>query len=614
MLHLLKKEFKFYLSTLLLLIPLVVTAQKTTNELIKNKQRAILVYNFTKQIEWENIDKIKTFTIGVLGNNPILKDFEEIFSKRNFFNKKTQVKRINTISEIKNLSLLYVNADYNYDINSILKKTSKKNTLIISENYKFNSSMINIIDTDDGFFYELNTNNLYNEGFNIHRDLKKSAINSESKWLELYKEFEKDISLKKKTIKNQKETLIKQKNILSEQKDILSNQKNILVKQEKINIVQAEEIKKQETIITNQFDSINKKKIEIEKLASLTNDQRIKYAKKITILDSLEEHIVEQQLFLKNQSKQITGKENFIKLQVSQIEKQKKTLLKQKNKIKLKNTETILAYIIIIIFVLFSYFFYKKNKEISTLNTQLVTKNNAIEAKTKTLKAQNTELEQFAYIASHDLQEPLNTITSFIQLIKEDNEGDLDANGKQSLKYISQASLRMKELIKSLLDYSQLGKSKEIKFLNPNEVLTELQSDLNDLIKTSNTEFNIVDLPLIYADRTEIRLLFQNLITNAIKFSKKEENPKITITYKLLLEHNSKKHYKFSVNDNGIGIKENHINKIFAIFQRLHNKEEYEGTGIGLAHCKKIVESLNGDIGVESIYGKGSSFWFTIPC
>ena len=607
MIYTIRKSYHFFVLILIVFSSLAIQAQQLPDESIKNRQRAILIHNFAKQIAWNNINQINTFTVGVLGNNSVLSDLKKTFTKRSLFGKKLRFTKINSISEIKNISLLYVNANYNYEIESILKKVSKKNTLVISENYNYNSSMINIISTAQGFLYELNAENLSNENFRITKSFQEGAINSKLKWQELYKEAEKDASNKNKTIKTQEETLKKQEVAFNEQKNNLNEQKNI-------NTLQAQEIKTQKDIITKQFNKIHKKKIEIEELSSFTNKQRSDYESKITVLDSLEIFIKQQQEFLKNQTKEIIYKEDFIKLQISKIKKQKETLIQQKNKINFKNKETLFAYIFIVAILLFSFTLYKKNKENNILNNELLRKNAAIKEKTKILEAQNIEMEQFTYIASHDLQEPLNTITSFIQLIQEEYHDKMDEVGKQSLSYIDQASIRMKDLIKSLLDYSQLGKAKEINFIDPNKTLAELKKDLHDLLKTSKTDLTINNLPVIYADKTEIRLLFQNLITNAIKFSKKNTPPKININYKLLTNTDSSEvYFKFTVSDNGIGIKENHLNKIFAIFQRLHNREEYEGTGIGLAHCKKIVESLNGEIGVDSVFGEGSSFWFTIP-
>ena len=225
----------------------------------------------------------------------------------------------------------------------------------------------------------------------------------------------------------------------------------------------------------------------------------------------------------------------------------------------------------------------------------------------KTLEQKNKELEQFSYITSHDLQEPLRTITSFSNVLYEEYNDKFDDQAKQVFKFIKQATGRMSALIKNLLDYSRIGHHEELVKVDCNQIIQNITDDLSNLISKTNTVIEVKKLPEINAYPTVLRLLFQNLITNAIKFSKKDVSPIIQITAK-----DEKNAWKFSIKDNGIGIKKEFHGKIFAIFQRLHLKEEYEGTGIGLAHCQKIVNLHDGEIWVESKEGEGSTFYFTI--
>lgn len=224
-----------------------------------------------------------------------------------------------------------------------------------------------------------------------------------------------------------------------------------------------------------------------------------------------------------------------------------------------------------------------------------------------TVKAKNKELEQFAYIASHDLQEPLRTVMSFVELFKEEFGEHVNEDAGKYLLFISQATKRMSDLLKSLLDYSRLGGSNKAVPVDCNEIISNIQSDLATTIDETNTTFCIKPLPSIVAYATELRVLFQNLITNAIKFRKKDDTPHIKI-----LATQESGCWKFSVEDNGIGIDPRYKDRIFVIFQRLHGRNAYEGTGIGLAHCKKIVELHGGNIWLESELDKGSNFYFTI--
>lgn len=231
-----------------------------------------------------------------------------------------------------------------------------------------------------------------------------------------------------------------------------------------------------------------------------------------------------------------------------------------------------------------------------------------IEIKNKKLLYKNKELEQFTYIASHDLQEPLRTITSFAQLIQEEYSEKLDTLGSKYLSFIISSSLRMRNLVKGLLDYSRIGNIKKPEIIDCNNIVEDVLKDLSFSINENNAIINRQQLPLLSGDSLEIRQLFQNLISNAIKFRKKDIDPVINIEVK-----DQNKFWCFSVSDNGIGIENKFSEKVFIIFRRLHNRSEYEGTGIGLSHCKKIVEEHNGDIWFESQLNVGTKFYFTMP-
>ena len=224
-----------------------------------------------------------------------------------------------------------------------------------------------------------------------------------------------------------------------------------------------------------------------------------------------------------------------------------------------------------------------------------------------TLEIKNKELEQFNYIASHDLQEPLRTVSNYIQVLEEDFSDQLNDEAKNHLKVIERATTRMSILVRSLLDYSRLGKNKQLVFTDCRLIVDHVIADLNNLIKTTGATILAEDLPVIQSYETELRQLFQNLIHNAIKFSKKDIKPVVKIGFKKGIDST-----EFYVSDNGIGIDTKHFDRIFNIFQRLNKEQKFEGYGIGLANCKKIVELHGGRIWVESNLGEGSTFKFTL--
>jgi len=231
-----------------------------------------------------------------------------------------------------------------------------------------------------------------------------------------------------------------------------------------------------------------------------------------------------------------------------------------------------------------------------------------VREQTHELEIINKELGHFAYIASHDLQEPLRTVMSFVELLRKDYHQQLDDNAQKYINYISQATEHMRNLVKGLLEYSLIGHQRRLTTVDCKAIVTEIQADLAAHITESKAIFEIGELPQLYGYETELRLLFQNLITNAIKFQKKDTAPLVKISAQ---QENG--HWKFSFTDNGIGIEDQYTEMIFTLFQRLHLKSEYEGTGIGLAHCRKIVHLHGGQIWVDSHPNEGSTFYFTIP-
>ena len=227
----------------------------------------------------------------------------------------------------------------------------------------------------------------------------------------------------------------------------------------------------------------------------------------------------------------------------------------------------------------------------------------------KDLKLSNEELRQFAYITSHDLQEPLRTMGSYAGLLKHRYEGQLDQDADEFIEFMISGASRMKAMIQGLLDYSRIGtRREEFKNFNSHEAVDYAVSSLKSFIKENNTEITYDKLPVIYADENQIVRVFHNLIGNAIKFRKPDENLKIHVSAR-----KNDDDYVFSVSDNSIGMEPEYTDKIFEIFKRLHAVGEYEGAGIGLAIVKRIIDRHGGRVWVKSKLGKGSTFYFTIP-
>lgn len=234
--------------------------------------------------------------------------------------------------------------------------------------------------------------------------------------------------------------------------------------------------------------------------------------------------------------------------------------------------------------------------------------NKKLQVQTKELLKSNQELEQFAYIASHDLQEPLRMVTSFLTQLEKKYYNELDDKGKQYIEFAVDGAHRMRNIILDILEYSKIGKiEEENETIDLNKIMNEVCKMNAQKIQETNASISYNNLPKITAPKSPLVQIMHNLIGNALKYQKDNNQPIIKIK---VTEH--EKNWHFKIKDNGIGIEEEYLNKIFVIFQRLHTKNEYSGNGMGLAIVKKLIENLNGKIWVKSQPNKGSTFYFTL--
>ena len=244
-----------------------------------------------------------------------------------------------------------------------------------------------------------------------------------------------------------------------------------------------------------------------------------------------------------------------------------------------------------------------------TLLNEVEQKKQSLQRTLHTLEEKNDELEQFAYVASHDLQEPLRMITIFLQQLQSKYDGTIDDTGKKYIAFAVDGANRMRQIIIDLLEYSRAWRTEAaMENVDLNGLVNDIKVLFSNIITEKKAVITTAHLPVIKHYKTPLLQLFQNMISNALKYSRADGQVCIHIDVK-----DMESHWQFAVSDNGIGISPVYFDKIFIIFQRLHNKDQYTGTGIGLAICKKIIDKMGGRIWVESEEEKGSAFYFTIP-
>jgi light-regulated signal transduction histidine kinase (bacteriophytochrome) len=237
--------------------------------------------------------------------------------------------------------------------------------------------------------------------------------------------------------------------------------------------------------------------------------------------------------------------------------------------------------------------------------TNLKNVNIELQLQSENITKKSKELEQFTYFVSHDLKAPLLNIVALVNMMRHSQDGDAEA--QRNIGFISSSVEQMTTLVSGLLEYNRIGKNRQLEEIDCTILLNKVIVDFSVKIQEVNANIILSQLPSITGYATELRQLFQNLLGNALKFQKPNVSPEIKISAKRQNEG-----WLFAVEDNGIGIDAKYKDEVFLIFQRLHSKTAYEGSGIGLANCKKIIEMHNGSIWMESSLGKGSTFFFTI--
>jgi signal transduction histidine kinase len=291
-----------------------------------------------------------------------------------------------------------------------------------------------------------------------------------------------------------------------------------------------------------------------------------------------------------------------------EVEKKERQLLEQGNEIStLYRGFSIITFLFFLGFL--GFIFYRYRQQVRA-NEHLKAAKDEIEDKNQQLAAYTKELEQFTYIASHDLKEPLRNIGGFARILDTRYRGVLDKKGEEYLNFIMIGVAQMTDLLKDLLQYSEIKRrnKEDLKWVDLNDLMLSIQNSLNGQIRKCNGQVIFNDLPKVYSNTFQMTQLFKNLISNGLKFRQKDKTPVVEVIAKDMGEN-----WVFYVKDNGIGIDGNYHHKVFEIFKRLHKQKDFEGSGMGLAICKQIVEQHGGKISIDSEIGKGTSFGFTFP-
>lgn len=599
------------------------------------------IYNFAKNIEWQNEESIKVFNFLIIGQDEsIIQEMAKMSKLKKLKDKPIKVTYSKTLNDFDNVNLIFVLKGEEANIVNIFDKIEGKNILLVTDGYLDKRLiMINFYNSEKGnLLFEINKANIINQNLKIKQDMillggtevdvaalyqegqqslrsiqKHSDVleNNLSKLESNLKNLEKTVLLKNKEVIDGKDSLARLSIKIAGQQNILDKQSKLLILRETEMNLQINKMDEQQKLFDQQTKELKSQALDLKKGKET----------------------------LQKQKQDISDQKNEIKIQSKILSDQGLTIHRQRNLLFL------LIIIIVLVFILvFSiYSSYKGKKkltqelekrvqerthDLNDLNYQLkmelterkkieeeikelnLTLENRVAERTTQLVDINKELESFSYSISHDLRAPLRAIFGFSQILSHRHRESLNDEGKQYMDYIVEASIRMEQLINDLLNYSRLGrKSLDIRPVALGEIIGNVYLDFKQKMEEIGAEFKIDEAyPVIPGDESLFRQIFTNLIDNAINYRRTEIPLEIVIHCAKELNG-----YRISISDNGIGIPQEYWEKIFNIFQRLHSEDQYPGTGIGLATVKKAVSMLNGSIKVESIIGKGSIFIINLP-
>jgi chemotaxis family two-component system sensor kinase Cph1 len=590
---------------LLLLFNLNVNAQVdiTEQEQIKNKQRVSYIYNFTKYIDWENLDSQTEFVIGILGKNSseLVAEFEATAQQKKIKNLPVVIKNFNTIEDITPTNILYLNKKDNYELTPILEQLYFNHCLLVTEGYPFRVSMINFIEIDDEFHFEISQEKISRAELLVDPGLLSFSIQSTADWNSLYdrlkeekktvenqdkelKTLTKEISAQKKEIKNQDDKLRATLDEIEVQKLLLSDQQ-IIISQQKSNI-------------NGQLQRLQSLAKEILKNEDVNNSLLNTFEQQYQNIANQKKELAEQYEKLENQKREIRTKEgeissqnNRLKIQVGEIEQQRLTLY------------IFLAFLIFAIFFIF--YMYRANKRRKESEQKLHLRN-------QELIALNKSLDSFTYRVSHDLKAPIINVKTMISMLEEFTDQSQNPMITEIFTNLNSSADRLENTIVDMLKLTRIERVEEAKLIvSPKEILENLSVNYTNEMQQINAELinHINDNVTVYASDIELNSVFQNLITNSIKYRHLEHPLKIEISAKTRNEICT-----ITYRDNGVGIDlKKFEGKLFNMFERFNTDSTIEGTGVGMYIIKKLVETNNGKLDLSSDPGQGLTYHISLP-
>jgi signal transduction histidine kinase len=572
------------------------------NRSIRNKQRVNYIYNFTDYITWSSLSDNETFKIGVFGNNEnsLITEFKEVATRKKIKNLTVEIVNITSIDQIKGIEILYIHEESKLEIDAILPHLALSEILLVSENYPFRQSMINFMEFENEFHFDVNEAQINDAGLLVSPQLLTFSIQQQKDWEDIFEKLEQEQG----KIENQRNELELLNEEIENQKSRLDAQYHQIKKQQRNLNAQEGEIGNRQIELLRKLAEINRQKRELSSLQYRIYSQSDETYKLTNTLDQQEDSIQSRKRELLSQRHKMTEQKQRLVSQVEAINKQDEQLNSQLERLRSQGL-LIYVFLIIILVVLALIFFawreYKRKKK----------SEKEVKYQNKKLLALNESLDSFVYRVSHDLKAPVINVKNMITMLKEHTEEDQDSLVPKIIDNLELSSNRLDVTITDLLILSKIEKVDEIRDqIRINDVLQsivpEYQEELDGIGATLELSFRDDGT---YSSFSEMVSVLQNLLTNSIKYRRRDVPLVIKVaTY----DENGTMKVDYRDNGQGIDLKQ-FEGKLFSMFQRFTSDQSISGTGVGMYIIKRLIDKNNGKVKLESEPNKGLRYLITLP-
>lgn len=572
-------------------------------ESIRDKQRVIYVYNFTQYITWSDIDEDKTFKIGVLGNDEenLVNEFKISASQKTIKGKKVEIIHYKKEEDVGDIHILYVHKKHNVDLQKILPRMYVNHTLLVSENYKFQESMINFIEFNNEFHFNVSEAKINRAGLLVAPRLLNFSIQQQKDWEEVFQRLETEketieayideLEMLSKEIEFQRARLDAQRRQIKKQQLEINAQKGRLDEGEEQLAGRIEEVGKQRRQLSGLLHEIERKNIQRDSLSVKLKKQLISYEDRKRELDQQADSILAQKSRIAEQQHELEERDIVLSSSSKKIKEQGNLIYSFTG-----------LFFIIIILAFFAFREYKRKRRseerVRDQNVKLV--------------ALNDSLDSFVYRVSHDLKSPVINVKNMIGMLKEFQGKEEDPMVPEIMKNMDLSANRLEATITDLLELSRIEKVEEAKEpISIEEIfsamLPEYKNRLKEIEGSVTMDFDRGGK--MYGAKVEMVSILQNLLTNSIKYRSKERKLEIVVSSVTMKD---KTILRFSDNGQGLDLKQFN-GKIFQMFQRFTQDTSIDGTGVGMYIIKKLVDNNKGTIELSGGPDIGLTYEITLP-